>query len=130
MGDDSVGIVRLAYETWNEHGPESIRPLLAQDVELHDAPELPDAEVWQGREAVVSRLKAVATAMGGGSVEFQDFREIGEVLVAMCWQLDRESEDVQLGQVFHVVRVTDGLIARIRVFLSESEALGAAGMPS
>jgi ketosteroid isomerase-like protein len=43
----------------------------------------------------------------------------------MCWRLDRETEDVQLGQVFHVVRVRDGMIARIRVFLTEAEALRA-----
>jgi hypothetical protein len=45
------------------------------------------------------------------------------VLVAMCWQLDRESEDVELGQVFHLVRVGGGMISRIRVFLTEADAL-------
>jgi ketosteroid isomerase-like protein len=126
MGEDSVGIVRLAYETWNERGPGAIRAMLAQDAELHDAPELPDAQVWRGPEAVVARLEAVAAAMGGGSVEFQGFRAAGgDVVVGMCWRLDRETEDVQLGQVFHVVRVRDGMIARIRVFLTEAEALRA-----
>ena len=126
MGEDSVGLVRLAYETWNEQGPGAIRAMLAEDVELHDAPELPDAQVWRGPEAVVSRLEAVAAAMGGGSVEFQAFRASGEdVLVGMCWRLPRETEDVALGQVFHLVRAGGGRISRIRVFLTEAEALRA-----
>jgi ketosteroid isomerase-like protein len=123
MAEDSVRIVRRMYETWNEHGPAAIQSMLAGDVELHDAAELPDAEVWRGREAVVSRLDAVATALGGGSVDFQGFRASGEdVIVAMCWLLDREPEEVQLGQVFHRVRVSDGLITRVRVFLTEADA--------
>lgn len=126
MGDDSVAVVRLIYEAWNEHGPAAIGDMLTDDVELHDAPELPDAEVWRGREAVVGRLQAVTDAVGGGSVEFQSVREHGgDVLVAMHWQLERETGDVDLGQVFHLVAVEDGVITRIRVFLTESQALSA-----
>jgi ketosteroid isomerase-like protein len=126
MVEDSVRLVRLAYETWNERGPAAIAPMLAKDVELHDAPQLPDAQVWRGREPVVGRLRAVAEAVGGGSVEFQDIRSTGqEVLVVMLWQFDRPSDDVQLGQVFHLVQVRAGKIVRIRVFLTEAEALGA-----
>jgi ketosteroid isomerase-like protein len=126
MGDDRVAVVRSTYETWNEHGPAAIGPMLADHVELHDAPELPDAEVWRGSEAVMARLRAVAEAVGGGSVDLESVRECGrEVLVAMHWQLERETGEVDLGQVFHLVRVEDGLITRIRVFLTELDALSA-----
>ena len=126
MSEESVGLVRRAYEAWNEHGPEEIASLLADDVELYDAPQLPDAETWCGRPAVLERLRAVAAAMGGGTVEFEDIRASGEeVLVAMLWHLDRGAADVELGQVFHLVHVEEERIDRIRVFLTESEARSA-----
>jgi hypothetical protein len=128
MSEESVALVRRAYETWNEHGPAAIEAMLAEDVELHDAPELPDADVWRGRAAVIGRLEAVAAAVGSGSGRLVSFRvEHGEIVVTMLWQLDAEADDVELGQVFHVVRVAGAAISRIRVFLTESEALRAAG---
>jgi ketosteroid isomerase-like protein len=123
VSEQSVGAVLRAYEVWNERGPAAIGPLVTDDVELHDAPQLPDAQVWRGRDAVLERLAAVAASVGGGSVEFEGFRDTGEeVVIAMCWRLGSERGEAQLGRVFHVVRVTDGLISRIRVFLTEAEA--------
>ncbi|MGH2980182.1 MAG: nuclear transport factor 2 family protein [Solirubrobacterales bacterium] len=126
MTEDSVELVRLSYEAWNEHGPAVIRPMLAEDVELYDAPDLPDAQVWRGPDAVVNRLEAVTAAVGGGSVEFEGFAPRGDaVLVRMCWQLDSGQGDLRLGQIFHLVGVSEGMISRIRVFLTEAEAQGA-----
>jgi ketosteroid isomerase-like protein len=127
MREADRDVVRRAYELWNERGPGAIGPLMTDDVELHDAPQLPDAQVWQGRGAVLGRLESVAAAVGGGTVEFEGFRDAGaETVVGMCWRLGSERGEAQLGRVFHVVRVTDGLISRIRVFLTEAEARDAA----
>jgi ketosteroid isomerase-like protein len=124
MIEDAVRLVRHAYETWNERGPAAIEPLLAENFELHDAPQLPDAQVWHGRRAAVERLQAVADAVGGGYVEFEGFVPCGNaVLVKMRWELGTEKE---LGEVFHVVDVDGEQIARIRVFLTEAEATAAA----
>lgn len=65
--------------------------------------------------------------MGGGWVELQDIRDCGaEVLVTMLWRLPAAVGEVRLGQVFHLVRASERTISRIRVFLSEQEAIGAA----
>jgi ketosteroid isomerase-like protein len=126
MSDESVGLVRRIYETWNEQGPAAIRSMLAADVELHDAPEIPDAQEWRGRDAVVARLEAVTEAIGGGSVRFEGFSRRGDaVLVSMLWRLEGETSKAPLGEVFHLVEVVGGSIARIRVFLTESQAMHA-----
>jgi ketosteroid isomerase-like protein len=126
MSKESVDLVRRAYETWNQQGPAAIGEMLADDVEVHDAPDLPDAGAWRGREAVIERLGAVAEAVGGGSVEFERITDCGpRVLVAMHWQLERQTGDVDLGEVFHLVTVEGGAITRIQVFLTEAEALSA-----
>jgi hypothetical protein len=43
----------------------------------------------------------------------------------MLWQLEGETSDAALGEVFHLVEVEGGSISRIRVFLTESQALRA-----
>ena len=121
-----MDLVRIAYDRWNQQGPAAMGEMLADDVEVHDAPELPDAGVWRGRDVVIGRLGSVAEAVGGGSVEFESITDRGPgVLVAMHWQLERETGDVDLGQVFHLVTVEGGAITRIQVFLTEAEALSA-----
>jgi ketosteroid isomerase-like protein len=126
VSEEDTALVRRAYASWNQDGPAAIGPLMTDDVELHDAPQLPDAQVWHGRNAVVSRLESVAAAVGGGTVEFEGFEDAGgEIVVGMCWQLESETPDVRLGQVFHVVRVEDGRISSIRVFLTQDEARAA-----
>lgn len=122
MSGDCVGLVRRAYETWNREGPAAIASLLAEDAEVHDAPELPDAQVWQGREAVIGRLQAVADAVGGGYVEFEGFEPRGDaVLVTMLWELGSEGRHAELGRVFHLVDTAGSAITRIRVFLAAAD---------
>ena len=122
MPPDDLALVRQAYETWNREGPAAIAPMLADGVEVHDAPELPDAQVWKGRDAVIGRLQAVADAVGGGYVEFEGFEpRAGGVLVTMLWELGTGARPAELGKVFHLVDAAGGEITRIRVFLAAAD---------
>jgi ketosteroid isomerase-like protein len=128
MAQDNVEVVRRAYEAWNSEGLDALRPWIADTIELQDPPEVPDSGTWQGSEAVFGRLAEVAATIGGRWVELQQVRAVGdEVLAAMDWRMDRASDSADLGQVFHLVRLTSGKIDRMRVFLSEAQALAAAG---
>jgi ketosteroid isomerase-like protein len=128
MAENDAKLVRRAYEAWNSEGVDALAPWLADDVELEDAPELPDAAAWRGRAAVLGRLRDVAEAVGGGSADLREFRDLGEeVLVSLVWQTGDQADSPAFGDVFHLVRVTDGRIARVRVFLRESAALEKAG---
>ena len=124
MSDDAaVRIVRDAYEAWNRDGPQALGPWVADELELRDPPEMPDARVWVGRDAVLARLEDVAAAVGGRWVELRGIRLAGdEVVVSMSWQVDDSRDSAVLGDVFHRVRVTNGKIDRMRVFLSEEAA--------
>ncbi len=127
MSPDQVELVRAAYEAWNEDGLGALAPSLAEACELHDAPEMPDASVWRGREAALARLDEVAEAVGGGSVEFECIRALDDdVFVAMRWNVPREGGATTLGTVVHLVAVRDGAITKIRVFLDERQATEAA----
>jgi len=122
MTSDDIALIRQAYETWNREGPAAIAPMLAADAEVHDAPELPDAQVWKGRDDVIGRLQAVADAVGGGHVEFEGFEpRAGGVLVTMLWELGTGARPTELGKVFHLVDAPGGEITRIRVFLRAAD---------
>ena len=123
-------LARRAYEAWNTNGPGALMPFVTDDVELEDAPELPDAQTWRGRDAVLKRLEEVADAVGGHSGDLESFDVRGDVvLVTMTWRRDTDPQgEASLGPVYHVVRVESGKIARITVFLDEAAARRAAGV--
>ena len=121
--------MRRAYEAWNAGGPGALMPFVSDDVELHDAPELPDAGCWTGRDAVLRRLTEVADAVGGHSGDLESFDVRGDVVVVtMTWRRDTDPQgEASLGPVYHVVGTEAEKIARITVFLDEAAARSAAG---
>ena len=124
---DVAEVVEEAYRIWNRDGPRAFIEFTTDDVELHDAPEIPDAGRWVGRDAAVGRLEEVAEAVGGRWADIDDVRQIGdEVLVSLTWRVDRDS-DAKLACVYHVVKVEGDRIARVRVFLNHEAAEHAAG---
>ncbi len=119
-------VVEEAYRAWNASGPRAFVAFTAEQVELHDAPELPDAQTWVGHDAAVARLDDLVASTGGGWADIVDIRPMAdEVLVSLRWRLNRDSSAV-LACVYHVVRVEGDRIARVRVFLDEDAALRAA----
>jgi hypothetical protein len=127
MDTDSRELVRRAYEEWNWYGTEAFSRFLSDDVTLEDAPALPDAGTWRGREAVIARLDAVAETIGGGWVEIRSIEPLeGRLLVEMEWRLDDKREGVPVGEVFHLIGLDQGKLASIRVFESRREAESAA----
>lgn len=123
---EEVSTVREAYEAWNTTGPQALRPWIADDLELHDPPQMPDARAWRGRDAVLARLEEVAASIGGRWVDVREMRPAGgEVFVAMTWRMDSAADSPVLGEVFHLVALDGGRIRRIRVFLTEEDARAA-----
>src|SRR5436190_18075118 len=127
MPEEILALVRRVYESWNEHGVKSIEPFLADDVEARDAPEMPDARNWRGREAVLTRLEEVATSVGGGWADLRGFERHGhKVLVSMVWQENQRKDSPAFAEIFHVVEVSDGRIQSLSVFLDHPAAEAAA----
>jgi ketosteroid isomerase-like protein len=128
MSTNREELIRDFYEAWNREGPQVLRRFAAEDVELRDAPELPDSRVWRGREQVERRLEEVAAHVGGGWVELTEVRPIeAKVLVRMDWRLEASERGASVGEVFHVVELDQGEITSIDVFLTEGDAVEAAG---
>jgi ketosteroid isomerase-like protein len=111
------------YETWNTGGVRAIEAFLAEDVEVVDAPEMPDARVWHGRAAALGRLEEVSSAVGGGWADLRGFTGFGDkVLVDMVWQEGEQQDSPAFAEVFHVVEVRGSQIASMLVFLDRAAA--------
>jgi ketosteroid isomerase-like protein len=122
-----ASLVDTAYRAWNARGPRAFLEFATDDVEVHDAPELPDAQVWTGREAIVTRLEDVVATTGGTWADIDDVRPVGdEVLVSLTWRMER-GDSATLAAVYHLVRLEGDRIARVRVFLDEDAAIQASG---
>ncbi|HZO59686.1 MAG TPA: nuclear transport factor 2 family protein [Solirubrobacterales bacterium] len=124
MSVDAVALVREAYEAWNRDGPRAMLPYASAELQLQDPPQMPDGRTWEGCDAVLARLEEVAGAVGGRWVDLREMRLAGdEVFVAMAWRIDSSPDSAVLGDVFHLVRVRGGKLDRIRVFVTEADAL-------
>jgi ketosteroid isomerase-like protein len=127
MEQEDEILVRRAYEAWNIKGPHVLESFAADSVELVDPPQMPDSRAYLGQAAVLARLEEVAEAVGGRYAHIDEVTAVGdEILVALTWRIDESPASAVLGEVFHVVRVEGGKIARMRVFLARDEALAAA----
>lgn len=126
MASDDQELVRHAYDAWNDQGPGVLESFGAHSVELVDPPQMPDSRSYHGHAEVLARLEEVAEAVGGRYAHIDEVIPAGdEVLVALTWRMDASPDSAILGEVFHVVRVEDGKIVRMRVFLTREEALAA-----
>jgi ketosteroid isomerase-like protein len=127
MAHEDEALVRRAYEAWNSNGPHVLESFGTDSVELVDPPQMPDSRAYRGYAAVLARLEEVAEAVGGRYADIDEVTRVGnEVLVALTWRVDDSPASAILGEVFHLVRVEGGKIARMRVFLTRDEALAAA----
>ena len=127
MSADRVALVRRFYEAWNQYGPQVLARQEPPTSSSRTPPRCPTRLVRRGRDAVRERLEEVASTVGGGWVEVRELREFDDtVLVRMEWKLGDRVRGAPVGDVFHLVGVTDGEIVSIRVFLRESDAIEAA----
>ena len=124
-------IVRRYYAAWNAGGIDAARAFWSDDFEWHDAPGMPDASVYRGADAVSAHFRDLSEVLGPMKVHLDRVLPAGdEVFVALDVHLDVRLGALTLdGSIFETVRIEDGKISRIRLFLDEQTALEAAGLP-
>ena len=127
---ENVEFARRAYEAWNEGGPESIKPFMAEDFEFHDPPDLPDPRVVRGRDAVAAYLTDQCRILGEMKLTIVDVRARGErVAVRMEVTIHGAESGVDVpGELSQVSETADGRWQRTRGFLTWEEALEAADL--
>jgi ketosteroid isomerase-like protein len=142
MSQQNVELVRRTYEVINligKTGPEFVDPedvapelwaRLADDFELHDRPDLPDAKVYRGREESKEFWRKTQQVFAEVRWEPQEFIDLGHAVVvkAKVAATGRGSDvSTELDET-DVFWFRDGLIVRLQGFPTREQALEAAGL--
>jgi ketosteroid isomerase-like protein len=130
MSEENVEIVSRYYAAWNAGGLDAARAFWSEDFEWHDAPGMPDSGVYRGAEAAAAHFRDLNEVLGPMEVQLDRVLPAGdEVFVLLHVQLDAPRGELALeGPIFETVRIEEGKISRIRLFLDEQAALKAAGL--
>jgi ketosteroid isomerase-like protein len=128
--DPRVAVVISGYESWNAGDIPGLAQHFHAEIEYHNSPEWPGQRVYRGAEAVARFLKEeVADVIGLDPVQIQSVEVFGEEMVVALEAPTRSVAgelDFGSGRVFHVARVRDGKVARVRVYLDREQAIAAA----
>jgi ketosteroid isomerase-like protein len=125
-----LAFVRQGYELWNAGDVNGVARMWSDDFEWHNDPSWPGQTIYYGRENVVRFLEEeVADIIELGEIEVERIEVFGDELVICMVARTRGSEsELDIGKVpiFHVARVRDGRVVRVRAFLDEEHAFAAA----
>ena len=128
--DELLAFIRRGYELWNQGDVSAVSRMWSDDFEWHNDPSWPGQTVYFGRDNVVRFLEEeVADVIHLGEIEVERIERVGDELVICMLAHTRGFESaVDIGKVpvFHVARVKDGQVVRVRAFLDESQAMAAA----
>ena len=128
--DELLAFVRRGYELWNQGDVSAVSQMWSDDFEWHNDPAWPGQTIYFGRENVVRFLEEeVADIIHLGEIEVERIERVGDELVICMLAHTRGFESaVDIGKVpvFHVARVENGRVVRVRAFLDETTAFAAA----
>jgi ketosteroid isomerase-like protein len=127
---DLLTFVRRGYELWNEGDVSAVSRMWSDDFEWHNDPSWPGQQIYYGRDNVVRFLEEeVADIIHLGEIEVERIEPVGdELVICMMAHTRGHDSEVDIGKVpvFHVAKVRDGQVVRVRAFLDEDQAMAAA----
>jgi len=128
--DELLAFIRRGYELWNRGDVSAVSRMWSDDFEWHNDPSWPGQRIYYGRDNVERFLEEeVADIIHLGEIDVERIEVVGdELVICMMAHTRGHDSEVDIGKVpiFHVARVRDGQVVRVRAFLDESQAMAAA----
>src|SRR5215217_9632001 len=78
MSQENVDIVRRYYSAWNAGGIDAARAFWSDEIEWHDAPDLPDSGVYRGAESVAAHFRDLSGVLGEMEVHVDRLAPAGD----------------------------------------------------
>jgi ketosteroid isomerase-like protein len=113
----NMALVRRTYALWNIAGPEPlVKHIWQPDVVFHETPEMPDAGVYRGVEAVAARMWELIEAGGHLQMRVRSLEGCGDYVLAVCEMRARGAlSGLRLTrQICHVMRCGGGRVREFR----------------
>jgi ketosteroid isomerase-like protein len=132
MSQEDADIIRRAYEVWNESGPAAVTDRFwAEDAVYREGPGWPDAGVFEGRAAALTRMQGLVELVGPITVHLDELIDVGDGRFVANTRMVGESAagNPPYTREFAVVqRLRDGLIVEADYYLDRAQALEAVGL--
>jgi uncharacterized protein len=130
MSRENVDLARRGYEAFARRDLDAAIELMHPEIEAHDPPEVPDATIYRGRDAVRRDWEQTSELFEDFSIDVEKSFDRGdEVVVFLRYRgRGRESGAEVEALMAHVWTVRDGKAVRLRQFLDREEALEAVGL--
>ena len=133
MSQENVKAFKRAIQAYNRRDIDAFLEEIDPEVELHGAlqPLLQsEATVYQGHEGVRQWVRDIDEALADIRLELPEIRDLGDRIVAIGWIRARgKASGAETESPFGcVLELKNGKATRVVSFLSEAEALEAAGL--
>jgi ketosteroid isomerase-like protein len=130
MSQQNVEIVRRGIEAFARASWEESVQVMDPNVEWHDSPNLPGAQVYKGREGVLAQWRGMSEALEDFTVEPEHFFDAGDRVVVFLRSRGRGrvsgiAVSRELAQVY---TVKDGRVVQVIGYDDRAKALEAAGL--
>ena len=131
--DENVELLRRFYESFNQGDLDTVLELCTEDVEVYKDPEVVEmvaAFTPRGQERVAQYLRGWLDSWSEYQVRPQEFLQSGNEVAALTEARARgpNSQFEIEGEMADVFTVRDGQIARFRLYIERSDALGSLGV--
>ena len=127
MSQENVDLARRGYEAFARGDFDAVFELFHPEIEAHDPPEMPDAAIHRGHEAVRRDWEQTHEVLEDFSIEVEETLDRGDDVIVFLRYRGRGSEsgaEVE-AQMAHLWTVRDGKAIRLRQFLDRGKALEA-----
>jgi ketosteroid isomerase-like protein len=123
-------VARRMFAAWNSGNVDRMTEFWAEDGDwLYESPpDLPDARVVRGREAVEAHLRDVMETLGELEMTVDEMTDLDdELFVVTHFTTQGAQSGIQFdARIFHLVDFEDGRVRRYRAFTDREQALRAA----
>jgi ketosteroid isomerase-like protein len=132
MSEENVEVVREAVEAFNRGDFDAALELMHPHIEWQTPNTFPDAATYRGREEVREFWQTWRATFRGFRLLLEECVPVGENYVLVNFRVSGEGTGSGVGVespvVFQLGEVRDGQVIWVGMFLTESEALEAAGL--
>jgi uncharacterized protein len=131
MSPEDVEAVRRAYDAFARGDLETLRTLLAPDIEWRTTPEVPFMGNYVGLDEFLRGMDEWTSAFDEVTTEVEEMIDTGENVIVHHRMRGRGRDsgvEVDLA-IFQLVAVRAGKLTRMHDYLAREEALEAAAQP-
>jgi uncharacterized protein len=130
MSQENVEIALRIFDAYRRRDFDAALALMDPEVEAHNPPEVPEATIHRGREAVRRDWEQTLELFDDFSIELEEYFDAGEdLLVYLRYRgRSRGSHAEVVAPMAHVWTFRGGKVIRFRQFLDRAEAREAIGL--